>query len=141
MIKITFLAVPDAPDSYEIDGLVLTAKKGSEEKEYDFGEFPTNGHYLHAAPMSDGTPVIFGATRPGGVLHVVLGQAVIAGQYPEHKAHWRESPIIDTEDYDPGTCYVIPTGMAGVDDYEIVQGVDVAGNTGWTVRKKEMADG
>ncbi|WP_158981976.1 hypothetical protein, partial [Parasedimentitalea maritima] len=111
------------------------------EEVYDLSLITEGGVFSGADKLPSGAQAIRGVERVDGELYVTLTQKVIAGQYPGRKAHWRESPFIVAEDYDPNTCYVVPTGMAGVDDYEIVQGVDVAGNTGWTVRKKEMADG
>tara|TARA_Y100001938_G_scaffold97002_1_gene132670 strand:- start:334 stop:759 length:426 start_codon:yes stop_codon:yes gene_type:complete len=139
-VQLRFLAVPASPDSFEISGEVVTAVVDGEQFVYDLTGFPEGGR-LQSADRAGGKKVLWGVDRTSEALLVTLGQTVIAGKYPNRKAHWRESPIIDATDYDPNTCYVIPTGMAGVDDYEVVQGVDVAGNTGWTVRKKEMADG
>lgn len=107
---------------------------------YDLSDFPEGGHLL-SAELMDEVPVLRAVKRDSDGLLVELTQRVIAGQYPGRKARWRGIHAIEAGSYDPNTCYVVPTGMAGVDDYEIVQGVDVAGNTGWTVRKKEMADG
>ncbi|MBY5984468.1 hypothetical protein KUW18_10235 [Halomonas sp. DP5Y7-2] len=140
-MKLIFKAVSDAPTRYSISGEILRAFKGDMCEEFDLTNFPVEGIFTTADTV-DQTETVRDVTRdPSGRLVVTLLQAVIASQYPDKKAHWRESPTIDAEDYDPEICYVIPTGMAGVDDYEIVQGVDVAGNTGWTVRKKEMVDG
>ncbi|WP_306168834.1 hypothetical protein [Halomonas sp. MMSF_3323] len=140
-MKIRFKAVGQAPDYYNIEGEVFTASHEGVSESYDLAGFPEGGIFLRVERLPSGAQTVRRVERVNGELHVTLVQRVIAGQYPGHKAHWRESPIIDAADYDPSICYVIPTGMAGVDDYEIVQGVDVAGNTGWTVRKKEMADG
>ncbi|MCA0973388.1 hypothetical protein LCL99_02780 [Halomonas denitrificans] len=140
-MKIKVLATALAPDCYEFVGDVVEAFESGHKEVYDLRNFPEGGIFLEAEKLPSGAQSIRGVKRVGEELIVTLTQRVIAGQYPGRKAHWRESPIIDAEDYDPEICYVIPTGMAGVDDYEIVQGVDVAGNTGWTVRKKEMADG
>lgn len=139
-MKIKFLAVTQAPDFYSLSGQAVEAHLNSSKEAYDLSGFPVEGYFSGADPV-EGVTAIRHVERIGGELTLTLTQQVIAGQYPDKKAHWRESPIIDADDYDPNKCYVIPTGMAGVDDYEILQGVDVAGNTGWTVRKKEMADG
>ncbi|MBY6029967.1 hypothetical protein KUV41_11425 [Halomonas sp. DP8Y7-1] len=138
---IVFKAVTSAPDQYLFDGEKVNAYSGYGHEEYDLSNFPEGGGFVGASNSGSGPEAILGVVRENGQLKLTLAQQVIPGQYPKHKAHWRESPIIDAADYDPNKCYVVPTGMAGVDDYEIVQGVDVAGNTGWTVRKKEMADG
>lgn len=140
-MKIKLLAVAQGSDYYHFSGDTVISYKGSHEEVYDLSLFPESGVFKGADALPSGAPAIRGVERVDGELYVTLTQKVIAGQYPGRKAHWRESPFIVAEDYDPNTCYVVPTGMAGVDDYEIVQGVDVAGNTGWTVRKKEMADG
>ncbi|PTL88875.1 hypothetical protein C6W88_15520 [Halomonas litopenaei] len=140
-MKIKFLAVAKAPARYSFSGEIVQAYDEGSFVEYDISHFPENGVFTGAENSPSGARAIRGIGRIGGELHIILVQKVIAGQYPGRKAHWRESPIIDAADYDPNTCYVVPTGMAGVDDYEIAQGVDVAGNTGWTVRKKETADG
>lgn len=140
-MKIKLLATNHAPEHYSIVGDTVVVYEGGAEELYDLSSFPEGGVFKEAEKLPSGAQAIRGIERVNGELYVALVQKVIAGQYPGRKAHWRESPMIDAEDYDPNTCYVIPTGMAGVDDYEIVRGVDVAGNTGWTVRKKEMADG
>ncbi|MBY5941121.1 hypothetical protein KUW00_09480 [Halomonas sp. DP5N14-9] len=140
-MKIKLLATAQAPDRYSFSQEIVVANEAGHEKAYDLSSFPEGGGFKEAEKLPSGAQAIRCIERVNGELYVTLVQKVIAGQYPGRKAHWRESPIIDADDYDPNTCYVIPTGMAGVDDYEIVQGVDVAGNTGWTVRKKEIADG
>ena len=140
-MKVKMLASPQAPESYSFVGERVVAKERGREEVYDLSVFPEGGAFTGAEKLPSGTPALLDVQRVDEELIVTLAQKVIAGQYPNKKAHWRESPVIDSADYDPNTCYVIPTGMAGVDDYEIVQGVDVAGNTGWTVRKKETADG
>tara|TARA_B100000678_G_C18120297_1_gene466356 strand:- start:288 stop:710 length:423 start_codon:yes stop_codon:yes gene_type:complete len=140
-MKLRVMATAQAPVHYSFSGEIVVAHEEGREEIYDLSSFPEDGIFKGAEKLPSGAQAIRGIERINGELYVTLVQKVIAGQYPGRKAHWRESPIIDAADYDPNTCYVIPTGMAGVDDYEIVQGVDVAGNTGWTVRKKEMADG
>lgn len=139
-MKINFLAVSEAPSHYSFSGEVVQAHYERGVVEYDLASFPEKGVFKGAGLLPSGAQAVRGIERVNGELYVTLAQKVIAGQYPGRKAHWRESPTIDAADYDPNTCYVVPTGMQGVDDYEIVQGVDVAGNTGWTVRKKETAD-
>lgn len=76
--------------------------------------------------------------RENGELYVTLKQATIASQYPPHKAHWRESDWIDASEYDENTCYVVPTGVIGRDDYNIVWKTGLtASDEGWTITKKE----
>lgn len=133
-MKIKLLATSAAPDYYSFSGDVITAYHGKEVEVYDLSAFPDGGIFEGAEPVNDVTAIRH-IERIDGVLRVTLLQQVIAGQYPDRKAHWRESAWIDAADYDPNTCYVTPTGMAGVEDYEIVHGIDVAGVTGWTVRQ------
>ncbi|MGQ7248293.1 hypothetical protein ACUN9Y_13280 [Halomonas sp. V046] len=140
-MKIKIRAVGQAPSHYSFSGEKVIAYEDRYEEAYELSSFPEGGTFEGADSLPSGIRAIGWVERTNGELYVTLVQKVIAGQYPGRKAHWRESPFIDAADYDPDTCYVIPTGMAGVDDYEIVQGVDVAGSTGWTVRKKESADG
>ncbi|WP_108449356.1 hypothetical protein [Halomonas sp. BN3-1] len=139
-MKIKFLATTQSADQYAFSENKVVAYEGDHREEYDLAGFPTGGVFEGSEGLPSGVSVIRGVERVDGELYVTLTQAVIAGQYPGRKAHWRESPIIDAADYDPSICYVIPTGMAGVNDYEIVQGVDVSGNTGWTVRKIETQE-
>lgn len=140
-MKIVFKAASNAPDFYSFFAETIISHKDDEQVEYHLSSFPEDGIFTGAEKLPSGAKSIRGIKRVNGELYVTLVQKVIAGQYPGRKARWRGIHTIDSADYDPNTCYVFPTGMAGVDDYEIVQGVDVAGNTGWTVRKKEMADG
>ena len=139
-MKIYFKSVATAPKRYTFYRDSVTAHFDGFKETFDLSNFPDDGVFM-GSDIIGAADVVRGAWRSNGELIVTLTQQVIAGQYPGRKAHWRESPIIDAADYDPNTCYVVPTGMQGVDDYEILQGVDVAGNTGWTVRKKEMTDG
>ena len=139
-MKICFKSVAIAPKHYTFYRDSVTAHFEGFQETFDLSDFPDDGVFM-GSDIIGAADVVRGAWRSNGELIVTLTQQVIAGQYPGRKAHWRESPIIDAADYDPNTCYVVPTGMQGVDDYEILQGVDVAGNTGWTVRKKEMTDG
>ncbi|WP_348814353.1 hypothetical protein NFG57_11360 [Halomonas sp. H10-59] len=139
-MRLSFKAVSAAPDYYEISGDTVTAYIDDQAEQYDLSPLPEGARLTGVSPVGGATPIST-ATRIDGELHVTLLQRVIAGQYPGRKARWRGQATIDARDYSPDTCYVVPTGMAGVDDYEIVRGVDVAGNTGWTVRKKETADG
>ncbi|MBS8267211.1 hypothetical protein DYI26_00480 [Halomonas litopenaei] len=139
-MKLKIMATSRAPDYYTFDSDKVTAHIQNEKETFDLTDYP-EGAIFTGSDLVYGIKALRNIERVNGELVVTLTQKVIAGQYPGRKAHWRESPIIDAADYDPNTCYVIPTGMQGVDDYEIVQGVDVAGNTGWTVRKKETADG
>lgn len=134
-MQIRFLAAGPSPGYYTIQGETITAHRDVVAETYDLSEFPEGGLFQGAEPVN-GVKAIRHIERVNGVLRVTLCQQVIAGQYPGRKAHWRESDWIDAADYDPDTCYVIPTGMAGVEDYEIVRGTDVAGVEGWTVRKK-----
>lgn len=136
-MKIKVLATRVAPDYYTISSEVVTAHLVGVTEQYDLNAFPEGGVF-QGADQINGVDAIRSVERINGELRVTLCQRVIAGQYPDKKAHWRESDWIDAADYDPGKCYVIPTGMAGVEDYEIVRGVDVAGVEGWTVRKKEV---
>ncbi|KJZ07173.1 hypothetical protein TW86_18120 [Halomonas sp. S2151] len=140
-MKIKVLATSQGADYYVFSGETVVAYEDDHEEVYDLSLVTEGGVFMGADKLPSGAQAIRDIERVNGELYVTLAQKVIAGQYPGRKAHWRESPIIDAADYDPNTCYVVPTGMQGVDDYEIVQGVDVAGNTGWTVRKKETADG
>ena len=77
-----------------------------------------------------------------GELHVTLKQSVIASQYPERSAHWRGAETeIDAGDYDQGKCYVMPTGVADLEegkDYEVVWTEGRGKNEeGFTIRKLE----
>lgn len=135
-MKITLMPWPHGPDYYSFNGEALTATYGGVSESYDLSGIP-EGATLTSADSVNGMPAIHAATRINGELHVTLMQRVIAGQYPGRKAHWRTGDPIDATEYDLNTCYGVPTGMAGVEDYEIVQGTDVAGATGWTVRKVE----
>lgn len=137
-MKIKMTGWGKAPDYYTFDGEIVTAHVGSISKSYDLNAFPEGGVF-QGADRVNGVDAIQGAERIDGELYVTLRQRVVAGQYPNKCAHWRGLDWIDAADYDPEKCYVTPTGMAGVEDYEIVRGVDVAGVEGWTVRKKEVA--
>ncbi|MGK0546344.1 hypothetical protein ACSEE7_12655 [Halomonas cupida] len=139
-MKIKFAAIASSADYYTFNGESITAHYGDREETYDLSPFSEGGTFVGADPVAPGVTAIRGARRVNGELEVVLAQQVIAGQYPGQKAHWRDSPVMDVADYDPKTCYVVPTGMAGIEDYEIVKGVDVAGSAGWTVRKIEMQE-
>lgn len=139
-MKIKFAAIAKSADYYTFNGEAITAHYGDTEETYDLSPFPEGGIFTGADQVAPGVTAIRGVQRVNGELQVVLAQQVIAGQYPDEKAHWRDSPVMDAADYDPDTCYVVPTGMAGVEDYEIVKGVDVAGVTGWTVRKIETQE-
>ena len=143
-MKIKFKASNNAPDFYVIEENTITAHVGDKALSYDFADFPGSGIFRGAREVNGISPIRGVDRTESGELVISLVQRVIAGQYTgaTWDVAWRgPETIIDAADYDPNTCYVVPTGMAGVDDYEIVQGVDVAGNTGWTVRKKETADG
>ena len=84
---------------------------------------------------------IYDVYRQDGELYVTLKQATIASQYPPHKAHWREGNWIDANSYDPDTCYVVPTGVAGRDDYDIIWTTGLTPeDEGWTITKKEQND-
>lgn len=133
-MKVKFLAYAECPDRYMIDSESIIAHIGDTTETYDLSPMPEGAELTEAAPIN-GVPAIIAATRIDGELHVTLCQRAIAGHYPNRKAHWRDGPVIDAADYDPDVCYVTPTGMAGVEDYEIVRGVDVAGVEGWTVRQ------
>lgn len=135
-MKITLLPFGIGPDHYTFDGEAVTAHYDGVSESYDLSGMPEGATLASADPVN-GMPAIHAATRISGELHVALFHRVIAGQYPGRKAHWRTGDPIDATEYDPNTCYGVPTGMVGVEDYEIVQGTDVAGTTGWTVRKAE----
>ncbi|WP_043530476.1 hypothetical protein [Litchfieldella xinjiangensis] len=134
-MKIKFLATGQSPDYYTVSGETITAHYEGVSETYDLSAFPEAGVFQSADPVN-GITAIKHVDRIDGELKVTLCQQVIAGQYPDRKAHWRESEWMDSESYDPQACHAIPTGMASVDDYEIVRGTDVAGFDGWTVRKK-----
>lgn len=134
-MQMKFKATGSGPDYYEIDGEAITAHKGDESETYDLSVFPEGGKFEGVDKLA-GTAPIRNIARENGELRVTLCQRVIAGQYPGKKAHWRDSEWIDAADYTPETCFVVPTGMAGVDDYVAVQAVGRAsGEYGWTVRK------
>lgn len=135
-MKITVLPWPHGPDYYEFYGEVIAATYDGVTETYDLSTMP-EGATLESADPVNSIPAISSATRINGELNVTLMQRVIAGQYPGRKAHWRTGDPIDASEYNPNTHYCVPTGMAGVEDYEIVQGTDVAGTIGWTVRKVE----
>lgn len=137
MTQLKFLAFGCAPDFYTIDGEVVTAHHGEVTKSYDLSDFPENGAFQSAEPIID-VPAVLNVERIDGELHVTLLQQVIAGQYPGMSANWRGQRVISASEYDPDKCYVTPTGMVGVEDYEILRSVDVAGFDGWTVRKREV---
>lgn len=137
-MQIKFLAYGGGPDGYTFSGEVVTAHYNGNSKDYDLSQFPEGGVFLGAEDIA-GTPAIYFVERIDGELKVSLFDRTIASQYPNKKANWRESGWLDDVDYSPDKCYAIPAGMAGVEDYEIVRGVDVAGVEGWTVRKKEVA--
>lgn len=138
-MKIKFLAWPAAPASYEFEGDAITAHLNGGSELYDLSDFPESGVFGSADRINN-VPAILDIKRVDGILHVTLPQQVIAGKYPKKEAKWRGLDWIDAVDYDPEKCYVTPTGMGGVEDYEIVRGVDVAGVEGWTVRKKEVVE-
>ncbi|MCE8042424.1 hypothetical protein HOP60_09690 [Halomonas daqingensis] len=137
-MKIKLLAGP-APDYYVFSGETVTAFKDGAAEVYDLSGFPDGGVFQGADTVG-GVPAIYGVERVGGELHLTLAQRVVASKYPDKMAHWRGQQVIDAADYDPDTCYVTPTGMAGVEDYEIVRGTDAAGVEGWTVRKIATAE-
>lgn len=136
-MKIMFKATGTAPDYYHIDGEKITAYKNSKSETYDLSVFPEGGQFQGVDPLVESQPIRH-IERVDGELSVILCQNVIAGQYPGRRAHWRDSEWIDAVNYDSNTCYVNPTGMAGVEDYVIVQADGIAtGERGWTVRKDE----
>ena len=131
-MKLKFLAYGQNKD-YEINGDTING--------IDLSEFPVDGVFTGNEQTEEAG--IINVERDSEGLKVTLYQGTIAGQYPNRKAHWREGSWIDASGYDPETCYVNPTGMQGLEegvDYEIVKGVDVAGEEGWTVRKLEGKD-
>ncbi|QJQ93911.1 MULTISPECIES: hypothetical protein [Halomonadaceae] len=134
-MKAKFLATGAAPDYYTLSGETVAAHNKGMTEEYNLSDFPEGGLFQSADPV-DGVPAILNVERVNGDLYVTLCQQVIASQYPDLKAHWRGQQVLDSADYDPDTCYVTPTGLSGVYDYEIVRGKDVAGVEGWTVRRK-----
>lgn len=129
-MKLRFRAVNTAP-SYTIINEIINGIDLSVIEEG--GTFLGNSNTKQAG--------IYDAYREGGELYVTLKQATVASQHPPHKAHWRAGGWIDAADYDASTCYVVPTGVSGSDDYEIAWSAGSApGEQGWTIVAKETDD-
>lgn len=78
-----------------------------------------------------------------GELFVTLQQACLSYEYPVTSHDWKESEWIPASQFDPDTCYIIPSSVEGKTDYELVfrdttetlpSGVEVP-RKGWTVVK------
>lgn len=78
-----------------------------------------------------------------GELFVTLQQSCLSYEYPVTSHDWKESPWIPASQFDPDTCYIIPSSVEGKTDYEMVfrdttetlpNGVEVP-RKGWTVVK------
>ena len=139
-MKIKVLAAGVAPGYYEINGDVITAYVGTESDSYDLSALE-EGDTVTAVSEVGGIQPIRHATRQNGEIYVTLKQQVIASQYPGKRADWRGQQTINAGDYDPNTCYVTPTGMRGVTDYEVVWAANpLDGREGWTVRKVSEAN-
>lgn len=76
----------------------------------------------------------------GGELWVTLTQPCTSYEYKVQKHNWTESGWIDFQDYDPTTCYIIPSSVQGRDDYELVFR-DTEEKVGWTVVRKVLKRG
>lgn len=130
-MKIKFLATGQAPDSYSFSNETING--------FDLSPLQTN--YVFSGNEETFQAGIRDAYRDeNGELHVTLMQRVLASQHPYAKAHWRESTTeINSSDYDPYVCYVVPTGVSNLiegTDYEIVWAQGLALNEeGWTIKE------
>ena len=102
-MKLTFLATGQAPDSYEINGETITAHQEGLSETIDLSPLGEGDKFegleLEALTLNP-SQVLREATREGGELHVTLCQA------SPMRGHWRESEIIDSEDYISGHRYI-----------------------------------
>lgn len=129
-MKIKFLATNNSPD-YTITGETING--------LDLSVFEHGDQFIRNE-TTDEAGIRNAYRDEQGILHVTLMQTVIASQLAGFKAHWREGPYIDSEEYDPNTCYVVPTGVANLvedSDYIITLASDVTGKTGWTIKLPE----
>lgn len=125
-MKLRFKATQSGPEVHQIDGETING--------IDLSPLEHGGAFVPtAATQAAGIRAAY--RNASGVLHVTLTERVIAGRYPGRKAHWRGTgQEIDASTYDPNECHVVPTGMAGIEDYQIVWRDGAApGESGWTV--------
>ena len=103
-MKLKFLATGQGPDRYEFDGDKITAHQGELSEVIDLTELEHGDKFEGAEPETltlPGSQIIRDAYRDEhGVLHVTLCQA------SPMLGHWRESEIIDSEDYISGHRYI-----------------------------------
>lgn len=140
-MMIRFKATGNAPDLYEFSGDTITVHKGDQSEDFDLSELKKGDRFEGVEPEElNMRPfhIIRKARRDDdGKLHVELCQKVIGSQIKGLKAHWRGSEEeIDSDDYDPEECYVIPTGASDLtedEDYKIVW--SDKNPEGWTIRE------
>lgn len=118
-------------------GLVSHVIEGETINGIDLSPIDNGGHFIGNETTQEAG--IRDAYRDAeGVLHVTLIAPVLASRLPGRKAHWRGSDVeFDAKDYVPGNCYVVPTGVADLNeglDYRTAwrEGF-VAGEAGWTI--------
>ena len=131
MMKIKFKATPSAPE-YDIQGETING--------FDLSPLEHGGKFMGNEQTKEAA--IRDAYRDEqGELHVTLCQSVIASQYPNRRADWRDSVEIDADDYEQGKCYVTPTGVPDLEegiDYKTVWAQGRGKNVeGFTIRKIE----
>ena len=131
-MKVRFIAGGIGPRFYSIDGETINS--------IDLSPLEHGGQFL-GNDETEAAGIREAYRDENGTLHVTLKQGVIASKLPGYKAHWRGTgEEIDTSEYDPSKCYVVPTGVADLtegEDYVIAWGTDVAGDDGWTIKKVE----
>lgn len=147
-MKLQFRGTDKAPDHYTFDGDVTTAYANGEAEDFDLSPLEYGDEFQGVEPellSLSGTDIVRHAERDAdGELWVTLCQRTIASQYPGRQALWsgRDAPWIDAADYDPNTCYVLPTGVSDLvegEDYEIVWAEGRApGEAGWTIRQPDV---
>lgn len=82
-------------------------------------------------------------TDSNGELWVTLQQAALPYQVPTNSHDWTESEWIDSADFDPAQCYIVPTNAPANTVTEYVEYTETLpnGNTverkGWTVVEAE----
>lgn len=124
-MKLKFKAKGHAPSQYDINGTLING--------IDMSLLPEGGQFVGDETTQEAG--IYGAEYIDGELVVTLAQTCIAYETPAYSSDWRGDPdlLIDAENYDPDTCYIVATAKPDGAEY-------VKRDAGWTVAMTQEVD-
>lgn len=101
-MMLRFMPTGWAPQNYTITGETINT--------VDLSVIEHGGQWI-GDEATQAAGIVHAERDADGELWVTLSQATLGYQIPVPSSDWREGDWMDADDYEPDTCYVVPTSI------------------------------